>query len=546
MPARPATAATAVFDPERGLRIARALGAALLVTLLAGAGESWAATARVQYVSAASVYLDQGLAAGLTEGAAVTVKRDGKEIARLTVTFVAEHSAACAIESSTETVRAGDVALFSPVAAPDSSAAASSAPDSTAATSPAGSNLWPGGGRVHGRVTSLYTSTKDPGGTYRNPSLLADLRWSGRGLGQMTLRGRATRPSIRAVTDLPNVEVRESKLRVYEVAAGYRSAAGRVEMEAGRILPKRLEGIGYTDGAALHWRPGTTLRFGLAGGRAANLATAGFASGGYQLGGYVETGSAAIDARHRWRAMVGAAFTSDSTGTRRQYLVEQADRSGADAGLFQSVEVDLNPGWKRSLGEPAIGWTAWSLGANAWMRRRVSVTLSADSRRAVLVPEQAAILTTVPLDRYTGGHASARVRIAGPTALRIGGDLRRRDRDHEIFTSWDAGLTGGRLVLKGLTGGLHVMGYRADRTSGVNADANLVARIASFSQVDLSGGWSGADTDPGFTAPSSYRSRWVRAGIDYRTPGGLAAAITHEWRSGGPGNELAAELGLSF
>lgn len=532
-----------------------ASSAVLLVALALGTSQVSAATARVQYVSASSVYLDQGLAAGLTEGASVTVKRDGKEIARLTASFVAEHSAACRIESSVDAVRAGDTAIFSPVVVPDSFAVRTYAPDSSRAAPAAGrgrsgaltpATLWPGGGHVHGRLTSLYTKTKDPNGTYENPSVLGDLRWAGRGLEQTTLRLRATRPMMRAVSDLPGVVIRTSTLRVYEVAAGYRSPSGSLETEAGRFLPRQLEGIGYMDGVAIHWRSGGSVVLGMSGGRSTNLATAGLRSRGPQVGAYVEAGSRHAFSSRRWRAMIGAAFSGDSVLTRRQYLVERADVTSGDATFYQSVEVDLNPRWKRKYGEPTIGWTAWSLGSSFRMRRRVSFALSADSRRAVLVPEQAILTGPILLDTFIGAHASTSVALPHECALRLGGDARRRDRDKEIFTSWDAGLSANRIGMSALSGGLHAMGYGGDHLSGTNADANLTSRISSSSQIDVAGGWGGTRFEGGATASPSYRSRWLRAGIDYRTPGGLWAALAHEWRAGGPGNELSAALGLSF
>jgi hypothetical protein len=542
-----------------------ALAAATAVFLAAagGAGVACAATARVQYVSAASVYLDTGRASGLIEGAGVTVTRDGKVIARLTVMFAADHSAACRIDALSQAVRAGDVASFTAAAVADSSAAGDGsspsdssgtaagarAPDGPAASGAGASgSLWPSSGHMHGRVTSLYTKTSDPSGTYENPSLFGDLRWTGKGVGQTTLRARATRPVIRALTDLPGTQIEESRVRVYEAAAGYRSPAGRLEVEAGRVLPQRLEGIGYLDGAAVHWRPGPAVSLGAVGGRGADLSTAGFRSGGLELGGYVEVGSPATGFRpRRWHAMVGAAFSGDSVLTRRQCVLERADFvSGADATLYQSAELDLNPRWKRDHGEPALGWTAWSVGSTFWTRRRVSFSVSADSRRAVLLPEQIATTAPIILDRFTGAHVSSRVTLPRDCALRLGGDVRRRDRDGEILSSWDAGLTGSRIGRKELSGGLHAMGYSGDHFSGVNGEANLTARISASSQIDVAGGLGGTSTDLVGTPAPSYRSRWLRAGIDYRTPGGLGAALAHEWRSGGPGNELTAELGLSF
>jgi hypothetical protein len=405
-----------------------------------------------------------------------------------------------------------------------------------------------GSGHMHGSVTSLYTKTSDPNGTYENPSVFGDFRWTGRGVGQTTLRVRATRPQIRAITDLPGTQIQESRVRIYEVAGGYRSPAGRLEIEGGRVLPRRLEGMGYLDGAAVHWRPGRAVLLGAVGGRGADLSTAGFHSGGLHLGGYLEVGSRAPGfSPRRWRAMLGAVFSRDSSLTRRQYVTERADLSaGADASFFQSVEMDLNPGWKRSHGEPTLGWTAWSVGSSFWAHRRVSFSVSADSRRTVLFPEQIVTSAPILLDRFTGAHASSRVTLPRDWSLRLGGDIRRRDRDGETSRSWDAGLTGNRIGIKRLSGGVHAMGYSGDHVSGVNGDGNLIARISASSQIEVAGGLSGTSTDLVGTPAPSYRSRWVRAGIDYRAPGGLGAALAHEWRSGGPGDELTAELSLSF
>lgn len=322
---------------------------------------------------------------------------------------------------------------------------------------------------------------------------------------------------------------------------------GTLEAEAGRILPRRLEGIGFTDGAAIRWRFRPALAFGLTGGRGANLATAGFAQRGLQIGGYVEAQSRSAFAPRRWHAMVGAAVSNDSSLTRRRYVTERMDYAlGGDASFYQSSEVDLNPRWKRDLGERALAWTAWSLGSSLWMNRRVSLAVSADSRRAVLLPEQRRAPAPVTLDRFTGVHVSSRVALARGCALRVGGDLRRRERDGQLYSSWDAGLTGGQIGVRQLSGGLHAMGYRGDHLRGVNGDASLTARFGPWSQLDLAGGVAGTSTDLDATPAPSYRSRWLRAGIDYRSPGGLWATLAREWRGGGTGNELAAELGLSF
>lgn len=540
---------------------------ALFLCVFAAApyGAASAATARVQYVSTANVYLDAGETAGLKEGTLVTVTREGKEIARLTVVFVADHSAACRVESATEALRIGDSCAFVSTATTDvsaataGSAAGGTASDSAKAVSPA-----PPGGRdsasrerstaswrqtahVRGRITSLYTKTSDAGGTYQNPSLLADLAWIGRGMGQGTLRVRATRPTTRAVTDLPGTMRLESSPRLYEAAVGYRSSGGRIEFDAGRILPRRLEGVGYVDGVSLRWRASPGLSLGFGGGRGSDLGVAGFAGSGSRIGAYIETGNPASTAARRFRAFLGGTVQRDSALIRRSYLVQRADlgfRGGAN--LFQAVEVDLNPTWKRALGEAPLSLTAWSLGSSFRIRHRASLTATVDSRRGVYVPEQRFMPTPTELDRYSGIHASSRLEISRETSVYMGGDLRRRERDRQRYSSWNAGLSQTHLGHRALSGGLRAMGYQSEHIRGLSSDANLAARLSQSFDLNLAGGLGNTVTDWDPTLAPPYRSRWVRAGAGYRGPSGLWTNLSHEWRTGGPGTELTVELGASF
>jgi hypothetical protein len=537
----------------------------LCVFVAAPCGDASAATARVQYVSAANVYLDAGETAGLKEGAFVAVTREGKEIARLTVVFVADHSAACRVESATQAIRVGDSCVFAALvtavgsAGTADSAAGGAASDSAKAYSPGLSGgrssvsrerpaiSWPQAARVRGRITSLYTKTSDAGGTYHNPSLFADLAWIGGGMEQGTLRVRATRPSIRAVTDLPGTERRESSARLYEAALGYRSQGGRIEFDAGRILPRRLEGIGYVDGAALRLRAHPDLSFGFSGGRGSDLGVAGFSGRGSRLGAYLETGNPASTAPRRLRAFLGGTVQRDSALIRRSYLVQRADlgfRRGTT--VFQTVEADLNPRWKRDLGEWPASLTAWSLGSSVRILHRASVTATVDSRRGVLVPEQRSMPAAPKPDRYSGVHATSRLEISRETSVYMGGDLRRRERDGQRYSSWNAGISRNRLGYRALSGGLHAMGYQSEHMRGLSGDASLAARFSPWIDADLAGGLGGTKTDWDATLAPPYRSRWVRAGASYRSPIGLWASLSHEWRTGGPGSELSVELGASF
>ena len=488
------------------------------------------------------------------------MKHNGKEVAKLVAVYVAEHSASCRVESQTEPLRAGDLCSFTPSAAPDSAAAPT--PAGGAATGAAGTGSSSAGAKggmsegigwspprhLSGQIMTFYTRTSDNGGSYQNPSLLGDLRWSGRRQEQLSLRVSAAQPASHAVTDLPGVAFDETQTRIYEVAAQYRTQNGRLEASGGRYLAPRLEPLGYLDGVGALWRARPNLAFGASGGAGSDLGVAGFNAHGLRAGGWMEIGTAASPAAFRWRGLVSAGFMGDSAVTRRQYVAERLDLwPRRNSVFYQSVEVDFNPSWKQDMGEGAVTLTAWSLGGSIQVQPRLWGTLGFDSRRPLILPEQRLVPTLPPLDRYTGVHVSSRYAFSIDQSVWIGGSVRRRDRDGTLYKSWDVGLNSRRIATQAVSGGMHAYGYTDGSSAhSINSDATLAARVQSWATVEASGGYGTTLGDVDVTTAPQYRSRWIRAGIDLRGPQGSWVRVAHEWQGGGPGNELTAELGLTF
>lgn len=539
-------------------RVGRRMAWVLVATVLlvgADARDAFAATARVQYLSSTNVYLDAGRGEGLVEGAVVIAKRGGKDVAKLIVVYVADHSASCRIESSTEPLRVGDTCSFVAAALRDSVSAPVGAglpSDPTAKPAAergdgAAQQSWSPPRHIGGHIMTVYTRTSDDGGSYENPSLLGDLRWNGRLQEQVSFRVFASHPSSHADTDLPGLAFNESQTRVYEMAAQYRNPSGRLEAAGGRYLAPRLEALGYLDGAGVLWRARPNISFGVAGGLGSDLGVAGFNSQGLRAGGWIEAGSKPVPGALRWRGILSGGFLGDSTVTRRQYVAERVDLwPQRNSVIYQSVEVDFNPGWKQALGEDAVTLTAWSVGGSFRFQPRLWTTLAFDSRRPLVLPEQRFVPTLPTPDRYTGVHASARYDLTTDESVWMGGAVRRRDRDGKMYQSWDIGINSRRIVSRNLSGGLHAYGYNDGPAQGINSDANLTARLKSWSTLDVSGGYSTTLGDPGAAGAPVYRSRWIRAGLDLRGPEGSWVRFAHEWQGGGTGNELTAELGFAF
>jgi hypothetical protein len=512
-----------------------------------------AATARVQYVSATYVYLDAGRAAGLAEGGTVSVQRQGKEVARLTVAFLSENSSACRVEPGGVAVRPGDACAFTAgqvAARADTLARPVGADSASGASAGAGDNRWMPVSRWRGQVSTSYTQSHDAAGEFRYPVVSGEMSWASLERGELAVRGRAGRPSLSSIPDpIAGTRLEQTDLKVYELGVRYRSAGKRLALEAGRQLPTRLETLGYLDGGGIRWRGARSLAIGAAGGRSADLNVSGFAAGGVCYGGYLEAGKVAPDARHRWRTLLGGGFIGDSALARRQYAFMRTDLSPtARLHTYGSAEVDFNPRWKQDLGEQPVELSTWSAGGDVWLANRWTLAMGIDSCRPVLMPEQAGLPTTAVLERYSGLYLSTRVQLSPDYSLRVGGDLRRRDSDGDLNHSWDAGLNSTRLLRGPFSGSAHVLSYDGSSGQGILVDGSLAARVARWSRLEVGGGVgrSNMGTDPTGATTLDDRSQWIRVMLDVQSARGLWMNAAQQWRTGSQGNESTLELGYSF
>ena len=504
-----------------------------------------AATVRVQYVSNTSVYLDGGRAAGLVEGAAVRVERDGKLVAELVVEFAAENSAACRIVSSTSPPRAGDACTFTAAPAPDSGAGAGAAATPAAPARPVAvgaggtSDGW-NAAAIAGTLAFTYRRSAEPDGSLTNPGLRADVHWNGPAQRELGVRVRADRPAVHF--DSPaSTPLAAENLRIYEAEVLYRGAGERFELRAGRFIPRRLELMGYMDGAGLAFRPAAGMRLGLAGGGGAQIGADGFQTGGWKLGGFFE----AADPRRgpaRWRAVVGGARLQDPDITRRQFTYLQFDeRLGSRLRAWEHLEVDFNPDWKRALGESSVDLTDVAVGTQVGVHRKVDVALSYEARRDVLLPEQR-LVPPDPLGtgRTHGVHGAVHLRFTPWTALRLGADVRTRSDGTRTQRAWDAVLQGGRARFTLLA---HANLYDAAPGRGEQFDGSVLARPADRLRLDLAGGTHLIHDLPSTAGAADRRTNWLRLGAGLESPWGLWFDASSEWRSESAGNELRLEVG---
>jgi hypothetical protein len=306
--------------------------------------------------------------------------------------------------------------------------------------------------------------------------------------------------------------------------------------------------VGYMDGGAAAYRPWPSLCVGVLGGRGAQPSSSGFTTGGYKVGGYVEARDARRGAPSRWRALAGAALVEDADVTRRQFLLLRSDQSfWPQVRFYENVEVDVNPGWRRVLGDPTVDLTAVSLGSQITPYQRVDFTLGYDARRDQRPPETRDSPTPVVLARTQGGYGSVHVRMSRWAAVRLGGDFRRRSDGARVTRSWDATLYGSHPSLQQVHGTLHATVYDASPGKGELYDGYVSWMAHARLRFDLAAGAQHArGSGDATTGMPDTRTNWLRLGTDLQLGHGMWLDATGEWRDRTASREFYAEIGQRF
>lgn len=397
-----------------------------LVLLPAAAGKLAAATAPVSYLSGGSVYVDAGAMEGLKAGDTLSVLRDGREIARVRVTFASSHRAACDTLWTSAAVTVGDVVRYAatppPKPAADTTSTVAPAPGAPAATpapKPSGNRA-----RLRGRIGAGWLSvTTSEGGSFRQPSLA--LRFDGTGLNSgradvtFDMRSRRTTRNFAG-----SGETVENMGRVYRASLTMRAADPGKRLVLGRQSSTTLTSVNLFDGALLEL--GDAMHtFGLFAGTQPDAQRYRFSSDVVQGGGFFEFHQPPLS-EQRWSFAVGGVTSLDHGHPNRDFAFAQGwwFSRGFNASLTQ--EIDVNRSWKRMNGEPLLSATSTFATAGVPVAKWLTLNAGYDNRRNVRLYRDRLTPETEFDDAFRQG-AWVGAQFSALSHLRFGGDTRSSD-----------------------------------------------------------------------------------------------------------------------
>jgi hypothetical protein len=502
----------------------------ILMACLTGLAAAVGANERftVKYVSVENVYIDGGQADDLAVGTRLVVLGKQGSKAELEVVYVAEHSASCKVIGAAVDIQAGDAVQLktlptvgSPIVADTSKPVAAEAkpiPEPTPLQvdriqSSVGGNL----------SLSLYKwndnseSNLDFSQATARISLKARRLWgkeitlSVRGRGRFDQRQRDYRSEI---------ERRDWQNRLWEFSLSYDEPSAPVNVQVGRILPRRAGTIGYLDGLLAEARLSDRFRAGLFGGSYPDWL---YDERGFTLmkgGGYFSY----VAGEYRnlyFEQTLGAVGEYHGNDVNREFLVIQGQISRGSAwGLSHTGEVEINRSWRKS--QAGMSFELSSLYVNGWIRptSRTRFSLSYDNRTNYWTFDSRSVIDSLFDDRLRQGiRLQSDLTLPAHLFSSVSAGYRKRSGDPDPTWSYSSQLRKGDLLFPGLSLAVQYAAFDGPFNRGYNYSI----RATSF--------FGGRYTVNAAYGSYAYRSERVQ---DYRNNGwielsGQADFSRHYW-----------------
>ena len=508
---------------------------------------------KVRYLSADFVYLDAGTVDGLAPGDTLLVSRRGERVATLAVAHAAEHSASCRVLAASTAVQPGDAVRplrDGPVPVAAVNAPSPRAPAPTVEPTPIPEPSGPPWARTSGYVALQWYRFADRGASgldYDQPTLRLNFRarklW-GKDL-TFQMRGRA-RHDGRSRRYNETIPADEWSNRVYALSLAYDNPDAVVSWQAGRIVSNALAATGPVDGALLEARLSPTLRAGAFGGFLPDWSSTAPRGSLRKYGLFLNAAGGEYGAP-RWSAALAGTAEYHGSTVSRQYLFLRNDwQSGRRWSLFQSWEIDLNNGWRRTPGTAAVELSNVYLSAGYRPGGRTALSVSYDNRRSYRTWDNRALPDSLFDAAFrTGLRANLHARLGAGWTGSAGGGWRHRQGEADDTWSWHGSLTRDDFMVGRVRLTAQVAGFSGPWADGFNPSLQLQKAFLAGHLIGLSGGvYLYTSTAGG----DRRQNRWARIdGTRYLTTRFfLSGQYERDWGDDVEGDRFLAEAGLNF
>ena len=471
----------------------------------------------VTYISGQSVYVGAGRADGVREGMSLDVLRNKAVIATIRATFLSSHSSSGEIVASTSAPVVGDSVRYRPVLDQQTVAGG----DSTQPVAESRSRTPSWRRPVRGHIGLRYLSISQP--NVPNTTALtqpsADVHVEGTNVGGTSLgfvidgRSRHTVGARDAQTS-----ALDQRTLVYEASISATHQRSGARLSVGRQYSPALASVSLFDGVTAELnRPRWGL--GLFGGMQPDVSTMAYSSAIRESGGYVQV-HAAPEQTVPWSVTTGAVSSSDVGEINREFGFAQVSVNSRVVSFYATQEVDVNRGWKRAAGEPAVSPTSTFGFVSIRPNELLSIQGGFDNRRNVRLYRDYVSPETEFDDAFREGVWGGADLTIHQT-IRIGGNARMSRGGATGSADYYTGSLGvGPLSRVGLEARARTTSFRTDRAAGWLHAWSAAVDPAGVVRLEINGGLrtqrAASPVSAGSPLPVSALPdvRWIGANVD--------------------------------
>jgi hypothetical protein len=490
----------------------------------------------IKYVSQETYYINLGTQHGVSAGDSVMVKRNVSIVGMLLVEHVSRLSSACRLLSQKQPLKIGDRVEGSilvkdeklptepqPVVQPAPRTAPLTSPQKKSARSQ----------RTHNRLSGsagIQTVWSDDRSSsnidYRQVGLRTNLsvkQLFGMPL-ELRLRWRSRMHDRERIIST-TIDDQNWQHNVYELGLKYENPVSGLEFGAGRILSPHVRGLGYIDGGFFSMKLAAPWRVGIAGGTEPNLRNSGFQTEDRKFGVFVNFERGEFRAQRVSSTVAFSGSYHNGTSSREFVYLQNSFWWGSKFSLYQTVEADLNRGWKRANGESAIQFSNLYFSGQATPTEILSLNFSFDARKNIRIFETRSIPDSLFDETLRKGlHSGFSLRL--PQRIRFSGNfgIRLREGNFKNTTSASAALNVRQPFRTWVTVNMRIAYFSTQFTKGYRPDVNLRVPVLRNLSFDVGAGsyiyQTGALTTRSHwldLQANTYLSRRIYANFGYRS-----------------------------
>jgi len=468
-------------------------------------------------VSATTVYLSAGRAAGITPGDSVVISRGEAELARIIVSFVSENSSSCEMKNLAGIIARDDVALVFASGAETSAAPVPAEVETVMpvqATDAQQTELFTIGhaNELTGRIGVEYTIQDDQGAVnydYTEPAM--SLRASLRRIGGSDFSARTNlrlRRTMRASDDRS-----ASTNRIYEALIAYEPKDKPIQAGAGRVLRRETRGMGYLDGAYVKYDLNHSFALGAVGGLEPDLQNTRIQTDVTKVGAFVAYKQKLSNSQSlQTTASLAGRYLKGEVS--REFIYQQLSFvSGGKLRLFESTEINLNRGWLKDAEGSSITLASVLLDARYSFARELSVSLGYDNRTNYYTAETRTIPDSLfDSAQRQGFRASLDSRFGKSYTAEAGIGLRDRDGNKAQATSGWLRLGTTSLGASAISIFARFRWFDSQYSTGTQPSLFVSREAATWLRVGVEGGTNDYELN---TTSTTVSQQWLAVMFDF-------------------------------